>query len=152
MEQTYIMVKPDGVQRNLVGKIISRFEEKGYKLVAMKLMRLSEGQAREHYQEHVNKPFFAGLLEYITSGPVVVMVWQGKDVVTAARRMMGKTNPLEAAPGTIRGDYGLDIGRNVIHGADSVESARREIKIYFSEEEILSYDKSAESWLYEENL
>ncbi|MBO8169774.1 MAG: nucleoside-diphosphate kinase [Thermoanaerobacteraceae bacterium] len=149
MERTFIMIKPDGVQRNLVGAIISRFEAKGYKLVAMKFMRLTEEQAREHYKEHVDKPFFAGLLEYITSGPVVAMVWEGKDVVAAARQMMGKTNPLEAQPGTIRGDYGLDIGRNVIHGADSVESAEREIKIYFDEDEILSYEKTMESWLYE---
>lgn len=149
MERTFIMIKPDGVQRNLVGAIISRFEAKGYKLVAMKFMRLTEEQAREHYKEHVDKPFFAGLLEYITSGPVIAMVWEGKDVVAAARQMMGKTNPLEAQPGTIRGDYGLDIGRNVIHGADSVESAEREIKIYFDENEILSYEKTMESWLYE---
>lgn len=149
MEQTYVMIKPDGVQRNLVGEIINRFEKKGYKLAAMKLIRLTEALAKEHYREHVDKPFFPGLLQYITSGPVVAMVWEGKDVVAAARQMMGKTNPMDAAPGTIRGDYGLDIGRNVIHGADSVESANREINIYFKDEEVVSYNKTTESWLYE---
>jgi len=149
MERTYIMIKPDGVQRNLVGQIISRFESKGYRLASMKLLRITEEQAKEHYKEHLEKPFFPGLLEYITSGPVVAMVWEGKDVVAAARQMMGKTNPLEAAPGTIRGDFGLDIGRNVIHGADSVKSAEREIAIYFNKQEICSYEKTLESWLYE---
>ncbi|WP_366923325.1 nucleoside-diphosphate kinase [Metallumcola ferriviriculae] len=149
MEQTYVMIKPDGVQRNLVGDVIGRFEKKGYKLVAIKLLLLTEEQAKEHYREHVGKPFFPGLLGYITSGPVVAMVWAGKDVVSAARKMMGKTNPLEAEPGTIRGDYGLDIGRNVIHGADSVESAQREIAIYFKEDESTSYEKTIEEWQYE---
>ena len=149
MERTFVMVKPDGVQRNLVGTIISRFEKKGFKLVGLKLMQLDEGKAREHYAEHVEKPFFPGLVEYITSGPVVAMVWEGKDIVEEIRKMMGKTNPKDAAPGTIRGDFGIEIGRNVIHGADSVESAQREMKIYFKEDEILAYDKTVDSWLYE---
>lgn len=143
------MVKPDGVQRNLVGTIISRFEDKGFKLAGLKLMQLDEGIARQHYAEHVDKPFFPGLLEYITSGPVVAMVLEGKGVVEEVRKMMGKTNPKDAAPGTIRGDFGIEIGRNVIHGADSVESAKREISIYFKEEELLSYEKAADNWLYE---
>jgi len=143
------MIKPDGVQRNLIGKIISRFEEKGLKIAALKLMRLDEKTAREHYKEHVNKPFFPGLLEYITSGPVVAMVLEGKNAVDEVRKMMGKTNPQEALPGTIRGDFGLEIGRNVIHGADSKESAQREISLYFSSDEILSYDKNVDVWLYE---
>jgi len=149
VERTFVMVKPDGVQRNLVGTIISRFEKKGFKLVALKLMQLDESIAREHYAEHVEKPFFPGLVEYITSGPVVAMVWEGKGIVEEVRKMMGKTNPKDAAPGTIRGDFGIEIGRNVIHGADSVESAQREMKIYFKEEEILAYDKTVDSWLYE---
>ncbi|HHY59526.1 MAG TPA: nucleoside-diphosphate kinase [Clostridia bacterium] len=149
MERTFVMIKPDGVQRNLVGEIISRLEKKGYKLVAMKLMQLTEDHARIHYQEHVGKPFFPGLVEYITSGPVVAMVWEGKNAVKGIRQLMGATNPQEALPGTIRGDYGLDIGRNVIHGADSVESAQREMQIYFSPEEILTYDKEIEKWQYE---
>ena len=149
MEKTYVMVKPDGVQRNLVGEIISRFESKGFKLAALKLMQLDADVAREHYAEHVGKPFFPGLLEYITSGPVVAMVLQGKGVVDEVRKMVGKTNPREADPGTIRGDFGLEIGRNVIHAADSPASAEREIGIYFKKEEILDYRKDADRWLYE---
>lgn len=149
MERTFVMVKPDGVQRSLVGAIISRFEKKGFKLVGLKLMQLDEKTAREHYAEHVDKPFFPGLLSYITSGPVVAMVWEGKGVVGEIRKMMGKTNPMDAAPGTIRGDFGIEIGRNVIHGADSPESARKEMKIYFKDEEILTYTKGSEDWLYE---
>ncbi|HBT20665.1 MAG TPA: nucleoside-diphosphate kinase [Peptococcaceae bacterium] len=149
MERTFVMIKPDGVQRNLIGKIISRFEEKGLKIAALKLMKLDENTAREHYKEHVNKPFFPGLLEYITSGPVVAMVLEGKNAVDEVRKMMGKTNPQEALPGTIRGDFGLEIGRNVIHGADSKESAEREISLYFTSDEILSYDKDVDVWLYE---
>lgn len=149
MERTFVMIKPDGVQRNLVGEIIARLEKKGYKLVAMKLMQLTEEHARTHYQEHVEKPFFPGLVEYITSGPVVAMVWEGKNAVKGIRQLMGATNPQEAFPGTIRGDYGLDIGRNVIHGADSVESAQREMNIYFTPQEILTYNKQIEQWQYE---
>lgn len=149
MERTFVMVKPDGVQRNLVGTIISRFENKGFKLAGLKLMQLDEATARKHYAEHVDKPFFPGLLEYITSGPVAAMVLEGKGVVEEVRKMMGKTNPKDAAPGTIRGDFGIEIGRNVIHGADSAESAVREIGIYFKEEELLSYEKIADKWLYE---
>ena len=149
MERTFVMVKPDGVQRNLVGTIISRFESKGFKLVGLKLMRLDESMAKEHYAEHVDKPFFPGLLKYITSGPVAPMVLEGKGVVEEVRKMMGKTNPKDAAPGTIRGDFGIEIGRNVIHGADSIENAKREMAIYFKEEELLSYDNSVDGWLYE---
>jgi nucleoside-diphosphate kinase len=149
MDRTFVMIKPDGVQRNLVGKILSRFEEKGFKIAALKLIQLDEQLARRHYEEHVNKPFFPGLLKYITSGPVVAMVLEGKGVVEEVRKLMGKTNPLEAQPGTIRGDFGLEIGCNVIHGADSPESAAREIGIYFKEEEIKSYDKEVDHWLYE---
>lgn len=149
MERTYVMIKPDGVQRNLVGEIIGRIEAKGYKIVAMKFLRLTKAMAEEHYREHVGKPFYPGLIEYITSGPVVAMVLEGKNVVKGMRTLMGATNPLEAAPGTIRGDFGLDVGRNVIHGADSVESAAREIAIYFKPEELVEYTKNEETWLYE---
>lgn len=149
MERTFVMVKPDGVQRNLVGTIISRFEKKGFKLVGLKLMQLNENTARQHYAEHVEKPFFPGLLEYITSGPVAAMVLEGKGVVDEVRKMMGKTNPKDASPGTIRGDFGIEIGRNVVHGADSVGSAQREIKIYFKDEELLEYGTIEDQWLYE---
>jgi len=149
MERTFVMIKPDGVQRNLVGEILARYEKKGYKLLAMKLMRVTEELAHQHYAEHVGKPFFPGLVEYITSGPVVALVLGGKGVVAGVRAMNGATNPANAAPGTIRGDYGIEVGRNVVHASDSVESAEREIAIYFKEEEILSYEKNVDLWLYE---
>lgn len=149
MERTYAMIKPDGVQRNLVGEIVRRIEAKGYKIVAMKMLQLTKEMAEEHYREHVGKPFYPGLVSYITSGPVVAMVLEGKNVVKGMRTLMGATNPADALPGTIRGDFGLDVGRNVIHGADSVESAAREMAIYFKPEELLSYSKAVEGWLYE---
>ncbi len=149
MEQTYIMIKPDAVQRNLIGEIISRIEKKGFKIVALKMIQMSKELAEKHYGEHKGKPFFEGLVSFITSGPVVAMVVEGKDVVAAMRKMMGTTNPLEAAHGTIRGDYGIDVGRNIIHGSDSLESAKREIELYFKPEEILSYDRVVDNWIYE---
>lgn len=149
MEQTFVMVKPDGVQRNLVGKVIMRLEAKGYRLAALKMLQLTREEAGEHYREHVGKKFYAGLVDYITSGPVVAMVWEGKGVVAGVRTLMGVTDPNQAAPGTIRGDFAVEVGRNVVHGADSPESAQREIAIYFKPEEICSYSKIGEDWLYE---
>lgn len=149
MERTYLMVKPDGVQRGLVGPIISRFEQKGYKIVGLKMMQISRELAEKHYGEHVGKPFFAGLVNFITSGPVVAMVLEGKDVVATAREMMGATNPLKAAPGTIRGSFGVDVGRNVIHGSDSPASANREIALFFRPEELVDYGRAIDSWIYE---
>lgn len=149
MERTYLMVKPDGVQRGLAGEIIARFEKKGFKIVALKMLRISRELAEKHYGEHVGKPFFESLVGFITSGPVVAMVIEGKDAVSAAREMMGATNPLKAAPGTIRGAYGIDIGRNVIHGSDSRESAEREIALFFKEEELLDYSREIDCWIYE---
>ncbi|MDA8213275.1 MAG: nucleoside-diphosphate kinase [Clostridia bacterium] len=149
MERTYVMVKPDGVQRNLTGEIIARYEKKGYKLVAMKLIRLTREIAEKHYAEHIGKGFFEGLVEYITSGPVVAMVLEGKDVVAGVRAMNGATNPANAAPGTIRGDLAIEVGRNVVHASDSVASAEREIAIYFGPEELISYEKNVDGWLYE---
>ncbi|MEW6661800.1 MAG: nucleoside-diphosphate kinase [Bacillota bacterium] len=149
MERTFVMIKPDGVQRNLVGELIKRFEQKGWRLAALRMLRITREMAENHYQEHVGKPFFRGLLEYITSGPVVAMVWEGKDVVAGVRKMIGATNPSEAAPGTVRGDFGIEIGRNVIHGADSVASAAREIAIYFRPDDLETYEKEIEKWIYE---
>ncbi|MDT3699694.1 MAG: nucleoside-diphosphate kinase [Thermincola sp.] len=149
MERTYVMVKPDGVQRNLAGEIISRFEKKGYKIVGLKMLQLDRAKAEEHYAEHIGKPFFEALASYITSGPVIAMVLEGKDVVAAARAMNGSTNPANAGPGTIRGDYAIEVGRNVIHASDSVESAAREIAIYFAEGELREYKKAVDSWIYE---
>ncbi len=147
MERTFLMVKPDGVQRNLIGEIVAKFEKKGFQLVGAKLMKIDEELAGKHYQEHVEKPFFGELVDFITSGPVFAMVWEGNNVVSVARNMMGKTNPAEALQGTVRGDYGLTVGMNIIHGSDSVESAVREIGLFFKEEELLSYDKVINRWV-----
>ncbi|KUO50751.1 MAG: nucleoside-diphosphate kinase [Desulfitibacter sp. BRH_c19] len=149
MEQTYVMIKPDGVQRNLIGEIISRIENKGFKVAAMKMIKLSRETAGVHYGEHKGKPFFNGLVDFITSGPVVAMVVEGENVVSAMRKIIGSTNPLEADCGTIRGDYGLSVGKNIIHGSDSLESAKREIGIYFTNQEICEYHKNIEDWIYE---
>jgi nucleoside-diphosphate kinase len=143
------MVKPDGVQRGLAGEIITRFEKKGFKIAALKMLRISRELAEKHYGEHLGKPFFEKLVGFITSGPVVAMVIEGKDAVSAARDMMGKTDPLAALPGTIRGSYGIDIGRNVIHGSDSLESAQREIALFFKEEELNDYSREVDCWIYE---
>ncbi|HEX6593462.1 MAG TPA: nucleoside-diphosphate kinase [Bacillota bacterium] len=148
MEKTFLMVKPDGVQRNLVGKIITRFEQKGFKLVGAKLMQISEDLAKEHYGEHKERPFFGDLVDFITSGPVFAMVWEGENVIQTARQMMGETNPADAAPGTIRGDYGLTIDKNVIHGSDAPESAEREINLFFDETQLVSYIKQDSEWIY----
>lgn len=148
MQKTFLMVKPDGVQRHLIGEIVNKFEKKGFKLVGAKLMNISDELAKQHYGEHADKPFFGELVEFITSGPVFAMVWEGEDVIKTARQMMGATNPLEAQPGTIRGDYGVTVGKNIIHGSDSEESAEREINLFFDVADILAYDKQDESWVY----
>lgn len=149
MEKTFAMIKPDAVQRGLAGTIISRYEAKGLRIAAMKIMQVTDELARQHYAEHVNKPFFPGLLSYITSGQVVALVLEGKNAVAEVRKLNGATNPLEAACGTIRGDFAQEVGRNVVHGSDSVESAAREIAIYFDEKEVLDYEYLPEKWLFE---
>ncbi|RPF42503.1 nucleoside diphosphate kinase [Thermodesulfitimonas autotrophica] len=149
MERTFVMVKPDGVQRGLVGEIIARFERRGYKLVGLKMFTMPREVAETHYAEHRGKPFFEGLVRYITSGPVVAMVWEGKNVIAAAREMMGATDPQKALPGTIRGTYGIDVGRNVVHGSDSPASAAREIDIFFKADELLNYERPLDRWIYE---
>lgn len=149
MEKTFAMIKPDAVQRGLVGTIISRYEAKGLRVAGMKIMQVTEDIAKQHYAEHVEKPFFPGLLSYITSGPVVALVLEGKNAVAEVRKMNGATNPLEAACGTIRGDFAQEVGRNVVHGSDSVESAAREIAIYFGKDEVLEYDYLPAKWLFE---
>ncbi|ASN05512.1 nucleoside-diphosphate kinase [Virgibacillus necropolis] len=148
MEKTFLMVKPDGVQRNLVGEIVRRFESKGFKLVGAKLMVISDDLAKTHYGEHKERPFFGELVDFITSGPVFAMAWEGENVITSARDMMGKTNPLEAVSGTIRGDFGMTVGKNIIHGSDSAESAERELKLFFGENELTSYVKQDSDWIY----
>jgi nucleoside-diphosphate kinase len=151
-ERTFVMAKPDAVQRGLVGEIITRLEERGLKLVGAKFMQIDEDLAREHYDEHVEEPYFDDLLAFITSGPVMAMVWQGADATRQVRRMMGKTDPAESAPGTIRGDYGLDLSQNVIHGSDHEDEGanEREIELFFDEEELVEYDRADEPWVYED--
>ncbi|AJD91304.1 nucleoside diphosphate kinase [Jeotgalibacillus malaysiensis] len=148
MEKTFLMVKPDGVQRGLIGEVISRFERKGFKLAAGKLMVISDDLAKKHYGEHADKPFFGELVDFITSGPVFAMIWEGEDVVKTARHMMGATKPSEADLGTIRGDFGLTVGKNIIHGSDSLESAEREMALFFGESAALEYKKSSDEWVY----
>ncbi len=147
MERTFVMIKPDGVQRGLIANVIGAIEEKGYKLVGLKLLQLTSDKAAEHYIEHKGKPFYDSLLAYITSGPVVAMAWEGPDAVKGIRTLMGATNPLEAAPGSIRGRYALSIGKNIVHGSDSVQSAEREIGLYFSPKELVGYDRGTDKWL-----
>ncbi|MCJ0920718.1 nucleoside-diphosphate kinase [Mammaliicoccus sciuri] len=149
MERTFLMIKPDAVQRNLIGEVVSRLERKGLKLVAAKLFQASEELAKEHYAEHVEKPFFNDLVSFITSGPVFAMVVEGKNVVEVTRTLVGETNPTKAAPGTIRGDYGIDLGRNIIHGSDSNESSEREIGLWFNQSELNDYKLNNENWVYE---
>eukprot|EP00607_Mallomonas_marina_P002392 CAMPEP_0182428872 /NCGR_PEP_ID=MMETSP1167-20130531/24320_1 /TAXON_ID=2988 /ORGANISM="Mallomonas Sp, Strain CCMP3275" /LENGTH=184 /DNA_ID=CAMNT_0024612055 /DNA_START=53 /DNA_END=607 /DNA_ORIENTATION=+ len=147
-ERTYIMIKPDGVQRRVVGDILHRFEAKGYQLKALKLTMPTQELLEEHYRDLKEKPFFPKLMSYMTSGPVVAMVWEGKNVVATGRKMLGATNPLESNPGTIRGDFGIDVGRNICHGSDSVESAEREIGLWFKEG-VIDYKDHSFEWIYE---
>lgn len=149
MEQTLVLVKPDGVQRSLVGEVISRLERRGLKLVALKLMQVDTALARRHYGEHSERPFFRGLVDFITSGPLVAMVWEAENAIHLVRQTMGATDPVSSAPGTIRGDFGVSIGRNIVHGSDGPESAKREINLFFRPEEILAYNRSAETWITE---
>ncbi|KAK8511380.1 hypothetical protein V6N13_013791 [Hibiscus sabdariffa] len=149
VDQTYIMVKPDGVQRGLVGEIISRFERKGFKLTGLKLFQCPKELAEEHYKDLKGKPFYPTLIDYITSGPVVCMVWEGVGVVASARKLIGSTNPLQAEPGTIRGDLAVQTGRNVVHGSDSPENGRREAALWFKEGELCEWTPAQAPWLME---
>lgn len=151
MEKTFLMVKPDGVQRQLIGEIVSRFESKGLQLVGAKLMSIPTELAEKHYGEHKGKPFYDSLVDFITSGPVFAMVWQGENVIELTRKMMGKTNPKDAEPGTIRGDYCMYVSKNIIHGSDSTESAVREIGLFFNENEIVEYEKLINNWIYKKS-
>ncbi len=149
-ERTFVAVKPDGVERGLAGEIISRFERRGLKLVGMKLMKVSKAKAEEHYGEHKGKPFFDGLVSFITSGPIVAMVWEGKGAITLARNVIGATNPAQAAPGSIRGDLAVEIGRNMVHGSDGPESAAREIGIFFDKDELVEgWNRTIDKWVSE---
>lgn len=149
-ERTLILVKPDAVQRGLMGEIVSRLERRGLHPVAIKLMRITTDLAERHYSEHRDKPFFGGLVEFITSSPVLAMVWEGPGAVTVVRSMMGATNPASSAPGTIRGDLAVSLGMNVVHGSDSPESATREVAIFFTDEELLDWENSNAQWVLSE--
>jgi nucleoside-diphosphate kinase len=149
VERTFVAVKPDGVERILVGEVIGRFEKRGLKLVGMKFMKVTKEMAEQHYGEHKGKPFYDGLVSYITSGPIVAMALEGKGAVALARQVIGATKPLEAAPGTIRGDLAVEIGRNIVHGSDSPENGQREIGIFFKPEEIVEWTGSLNKWIWE---
>ncbi len=147
MERTLIIVKPDAVQRGLIGEIVARFERRGLKIVGLKMLQIGEPLARRHYAVHEGKPFFDGLIRYITSAPVVVMVLEGRQAIAVARSTMGSTRPAEAAPGTIRADYGVEVGRNLVHGSDGPETAAYEIDLYFAPEELVAWDRSTDPWI-----
>jgi len=149
LERSFIMIKPDGVQRHFVGKLIERFEEKGFKLVAMKLVVPSKAILEEHYAEHKGKSFFVPLVKNMSSGPVIAMVWQGTKVIEIGRKIMGKTKPVDSDPATIRGDLAIDTGKNIVHGSDSVESAQREIQIWFNKHELAEWAPESIKWIYE---
>jgi nucleoside-diphosphate kinase len=149
IEQTLILAKADAVARGLVGEIIARFERRGYTIAALKLLAVDEARAKAHYAEHDGKPFFTGLVGFITSAPIVAMVIEGSDAIEGCRTTIGATNPIKAPPGSIRGDFGQTIGRNLVHGSDSAESARREIGIWFDEDEIFSRLPDQAKWLVE---
>ena len=149
MEKTLVLLKPDAVQRGLCGEIIGRLERTGLKIVGMKLMQVSDELANRHYGEHVGKPFFDGLVGFITSGPIVAMAFEGNNSVSIVRKTMGATNPAESPPGSIRGDFGTDIGRNLVHGSDSPESAVRELGLFFTDEGLLGYERATDPWITE---
>lgn len=148
-ERTLVLVKPDGVQRGLIGQVLSRLEARGLKLIGLKLMQMDDALATQHYAEHTEKPFFPGLRGFITSGPLVAAAFEGEQVVQIVRNTMGATNPVDAAPGSIRADFGVDLGRNVIHGSDSPESGEREIALFFNDAELLSWSRDSEPWIRE---
>ena len=149
MERTLVLVKPDGVQRGLIGDVITRFERRGLKLVAMKFIQMSEELAGKHYAEHEGKPFYPPLISYITSGPVVAMVWEGQKAIEVVRTTMGVTRPAEAAPGTIRGDYALEVGRNIVHGSANAEDAAREVSLFFPADELVDWARANDPWISE---
>ncbi|XP_010529641.1 PREDICTED: nucleoside diphosphate kinase IV, chloroplastic/mitochondrial-like [Tarenaya hassleriana] len=151
MERTFIAIKPDGVQRGLISEIVSRFERKGFKLVGIKILVPSKDFAQKHYHDLKERPFFNGLCEFLSSGPVVAMVWEGEGVIRYGRKLIGATDPQKSEPGTIRGDLAVVVGRNIIHGSDGPETAKDEIKLWFKPEELVSYTSNAEKWIYEQN-
>jgi nucleoside-diphosphate kinase len=151
VERTFVLVKPDGVQRGLIGEIIARLERRGLKLAAAKFMAVHKSLAEDHYAVHKGKGFYPGLISYITSAPVMAMVWEGPGAVAVVRQTMGATRPYEAAPGTIRHDFGLTVGRNLTHASDSVENGEKEISLWFKPEELVDWQRSNDDWIFETN-
>ena len=149
MEQTLILVKPDGVQRGLIGQIISRFENRGMKLMGLKFIQMTNELAAQHYAVHQGKNFYDSLIEYIVSGPVVAMVWAGEDAIAAARATMGSTRPVDSPPGTIRGDFGMEVGRNLVHGSDEPENAKKEVALFFDKSELINWNRDSDKWIKE---
>jgi nucleoside-diphosphate kinase len=149
VERTLVLVKPDAMQRGLAGEVLSRLERRGLRIVGLRLLQVDEAMARRHYGEHEGKPFFEGLVEYITSAPIIAAVFEGTSAVAAARQTMGVTDPIEATPGTIRGDFALEIGRNLVHGSDSVESAEREIALFFEGQPLIEWSRDTDRWIFE---
>jgi len=148
MERSLVLIKPDAIQRGLAGEIISRLERKGLKIVAMKMLHMDKNLAQRHYAIHKGKAFFNDLVNFITSSPLIAIIFQGKNAVEIIRQMMGETDPAKAQPGTIRGDFGIDIGHNLVHGSDSLENASKETDLFFSAEEIFNYDRELDTWIY----
>ena len=148
MEKSLVLIKPDAVQRGLAGEVISRLEKKGLKIVAMKMLHMDKALAQRHYAVHKGRVFFDDLVNFITSGPVIAIIFQGKNAVEIIRQMMGATDPAKAYSGTIRGDFGIDIGHNLVHGSDSLENASEEIDLFFSADEVLNYDRDLDTWIY----
>ena len=149
MERTLVLVKPDGVQRGLIGEVISRLERRGLRLIGAKFVKVDQQLAETHYAIHKGKPFYEGLIRYITSAPVMAMVWEGPNAIAAVRQTMGATRPLEAAPGTIRHDFALEVGRNLTHASDSVENGEKEVNLWFKPDELVSWDRMIDPWVFE---
>lgn len=149
MERTLVLIKPDAVQRGLAFEVLARFERRGLRVVGLKMMRVAEALAAQHYAEHRGKPFYAGLIDYITSAPIVAAVFEGPNAIKVVRATMGATNPAEAAPGTIRGDYAIELGRNIVHGSDGPESAQREIALFFEPDELVEWGREVDRWVFE---
>jgi nucleoside-diphosphate kinase len=149
LERTLVLIKPDGVQRGLIGEIISRLERRGLRLVGAKFMQVSQNLAETHYAIHQGKPFYGGLIAYITSAPVMAMVWEGPNAIVAVRQTMGATKPTEAAPGSVRHDFGLEVGRNLTHASDSVENGKAEVSLWFSDQELVNWERALDPWIFE---
>lgn len=150
LDRTLVLVKPDGVQRGLIGEVVSRLERRGLRLVAARFLQISKNMAERHYAVHKGKPFYDDLIDYITSGPIMAMVWEGPNAIVAVRQTMGSTQPIEATPGSLRHDFGLEVGRNLTHASDSIETAEEEIKLWFNADDLIEWSRDLDRWIFEE--